>query len=207
MIAVFFLISISCNNGRKEWEIVKQTENVQELENYLIDFPKSVRYDSALLKLGKLIYRKSLNSKSKPGTFEEYENFVINYPRITELVNAEAKIQYLKLKADTIEIYGRVDNPFNNIYNVMLYLVNEEGKGIIEFDEGYLVNPSSNTNSDGEFLLKGHRSILLENNTFTLELSLGGYQGFITSDIGAPLFFVIDTNSRVIDVGAIKAKY
>lgn len=203
---LLLFITIGCNQDIKEFKKIKNSENKAEIESFLSNFPESIYFDSVLINLEKLIYLKSINSRSKSGTFEEYDSLVIKYPRVKELTNAEKKLVNLKLKSDTIEIYGKLvtteGDPVSN-KTIMVYPLNEEGKTLIHVGEqGILLNPLSESDSSGEFILSGHRSFLSATNEFTLSV---GFE-YIQTDDGISIVFKIDTNSRVIDVGSIIVK-
>lgn len=196
---------ISCGKDQKEWDRVKTSDDIQELENFLSDFPKSRYFDSVLLMIESRIYEQSAKSISRTGTFEDYQSYLDNYPRLNELTNAREKLEDLILEADTIEISGYLvdteDNPVPH-RTVMALPVNEKGKAVVNFSDGFLVNPWGRSDSSGNFLLKGHRSFILEFNEFVLDVN-GTY---LFSDDGTPITFATDTTNRLLDVGKIVLK-
>lgn len=209
LVTISFLIIIcliSCNKDKLEWEKIKHTDNIEVCERFLSSFPKSAYYDSALMNMEKLIYYSSINSKTKTGILE-YENYIKTHPRIKELISTEGKIRYLKLRSDTIEILGRlVDSASEPIIGAHIDALpldeNNDIKIIIK--DGKYNNPTTTSNSNGEFKLKGHRSFLLETNTFTLNISSGvKWSSFILTEDGSRITFKIDTNTRIVDIGTI----
>ena len=202
IIAVMF---ISCGKDKKEWDKVKTSDSKQEMENFLNNFPKSYYFDSVLLKIESQIYKQSENSITRSGTFMEYEKLMNAHPQINSLTNADEKIEYLKLKADTIQINGRLldeaDRPVSG-KPVEGWPINERGKAILAFNDGFMVNPRGFSDSSGNFTIRGHRSFILENNEFVLDVN----GTFIFSDDGTPVIIRADTNSRVIDIGKITLK-
>jgi len=205
LLASLIAMLISCGKDKKEWEKIKTSDNIQELENYISGFPESNYSDSALIKMEGLIYQQSVNSISKSGTFEEYENHVKDYPRIRELTNAEERMEYLKLKADTIEIYGKLvdseDKPVAG-KEVMAWPINEKGNAVLSFNKGILSNPRGYSDSAGSFVVKGYRSFILENNEFILEVN----RARLISEDGVPVTYQTDSDNRVLDVGKIIVK-
>jgi len=205
LLASLVSMLISCGKDKTEWEKIKTSENIQELENYISGFPKSSYFDSALIKMEKLIYLQSINSVSKSGTFEEYEYYVKNYPKIMELTDAEKRMEYLKLKADTIEICGKLvdseDKPVAG-KEVIAWPINEKGNTVLSFIKGILSNPRGFSDSAGSFMAKGHRSFILENNEFILEVN----RARLISEDGVPVTVRTDSNNRIIDLGKIIVK-
>lgn len=196
----------SCGKDKKEWDKIKTSASLQEMENFISRFPKSQYFDSILLLMESNIYEQSEKSITRSGTFEDYQSYLNNYPRLAELTNAREKLENLILKADTIEISGYlVDNKDNPVprRTVMAWPVNDKGKAVLHISEGgILANPRDISDSTGSFHIKGHRSFLLEFNEFVLDVN-GTY---LFSDEGAPVTFATDTNNRVIDVGKIILK-
>ena len=134
-------------------------------------------------------------------TFEDYVSFVKNHPRIVEIINAKEKVEYLKLKSDTIEIYGRLvdteDIPLSG-ERINTIPLTEKGTFITEVgSDGLIVEyPYDITKSDGHFLIKAHRSFLYENNEFFFDVpNYGWYQ----TKEGIPIVIQIDSNLRVLE--------
>lgn len=202
LLIIMTMVFISCGKEKKEWEKIRPSDNIKDLENYLSGFPKSNYIDSALVKMENLIYQQSVDAVSKSGTFEEYEYFMKNYPRIPELTDAEKRLEYLKLKADTIEIYGKLvdfeDKPVPG-KEVIAWPIDEKGGALLSFNKGILSNPRGFSDSAGNFMAKGHRSFILENNAFILEVN----RARLISEDGVPVTVRTDSNNRVIDLGKI----
>jgi len=195
----------SCGKDKKEWDKVKTSDSLQEMENFISRFPKSQYFDSVLLLVEARIYDQSERSITRSGTFEDYQGYLNDYPRVKDLTNAQEKLEDLILKADTIEISGYLvdteDNPVPNII-VMALPVNEEGKVVYDFSDGILLNPLNASDSTGNFLLKGHRSFILKFNEFILRVNRTN----LFSDDGTPITFATDADNRVLDVGKIVLK-
>jgi hypothetical protein len=196
------IVLISCGKDMKEWDKIKTTNNIQELENFISVFPKSPYCDSVLIKMEGLIFQLSENSISRSGTFEDYERLMNYHPSISNLTNADEKIEYLRLEADTIEIHGRLlddnDKPVSG-KGVVGWPINKEGHATLMFEDGMMVNPRGFSDSTGNFMLRGHRSFILKNNEFILEVDGAN---IITKE-GDPVSIQTDSTNRIIDVGKI----
>jgi hypothetical protein len=193
---------ISCGKDQKEWNKVKTSDDIREMENFLAEFPKSQYFDSVLLMIESRIYEQSENSITRSGTFEDYEKLMNNHPSISNLTNADEKIEYLRLEADTIEIHGRLlddnDKPVSG-KGVVGWPINEEGHATLMFEDGMMVNPRGFSDSIGNFMIRGHRSFILKNNEFILEVDGAN---IITKE-GVPVSIQTDSTNRVIDIGKI----
>ncbi|MCJ7820235.1 MAG: hypothetical protein MUP53_03445, partial [Bacteroidales bacterium] len=70
------------------------------------------------------------------------------------------------------------------------------------FNKGILSNPRGFSDSAGIFVAKGHRSFILENNEFILEVN----RARLISEDGVPVTVRTDSNNRIIDLGKIIVK-
>lgn len=205
LFVIIATISASCGKDKKEWDKVKAGNDITEMESFLSNFPKSQYFDSVLLMIESRIYEQSVKSKSRSGTFDEYEKMVTAYPSLNKLTNAVEKTEYLKLEADTIEIHGRLVNDDDQPVSgkaVVGWPINDQGNATLSFENGRIANPRGFSDSTGNFVLRGHRSFILKNNEFILEVNGAN----IITEEGIPVSIKTDSTNRVIDVGEITVK-
>ena len=201
-------MSAGCRKDKEEWEKIKWSNDVSQIENFISEFPESNYLDSALITLERMIFLKSDNSTTVTGTFKDYLDFVKKYPRMVEIIDTVRTIKYLKLKADTLEIHGRlVDTENAPITNERINATPIDAKGRFKItvgDDGLVIfDPYDYTNSDGEFVIKAHRSFLYENNEFTFSMpSFGWYE----TEEGIPIIIKIDSNLRVLKCDTLTVK-
>ena len=87
-----------CRKDKLQWENIKWSNDINQIENFISEFPESIYLDSALMTLERMIFLKSDSSTTVSGTFEDYVSFVKNHPRIVEIINAKSLSFRLRVK-------------------------------------------------------------------------------------------------------------
>ena len=89
LLIIVFALFASCKNEQKEWVKINQTNNIEEIEDFLKDFPKSEYLNEAkeLLFYSKLI---------KDTVISNFEEFIKQYPHSKKLNEIKAHLNELK---------------------------------------------------------------------------------------------------------------
>ncbi len=197
----------ACTSAEEQWGIISQNDSIPAYLSFYEKYPDNIFGDSALLKIEKDIFLHSNESITRRELYDSYEKFVNSYPRINDLIDADNKLDFLKQKADTLEVSGKLVSESHYLSSVSITLmpVSEEGKAGLYFDDGIFANPNTYPDSLGNFTMVFHEAALKDMPFFTLKLSMGYYGGsYIFDEEGLPINIKIDSNTRVIDIGDIK---
>ncbi len=181
-------------------EFINMYPNVQNL----IDV--NSRIDSILIQREKIIFLLSTESITRNETFKFYEEFVIKYPKIKNIIDADKKLEFLKQKADTVVIRGKLVNRLSSPIskaNIVFYSWSDRGTySMTVGDNGVISNPRTKSESAGDFKIFFHRSYIKEHTKFILEVN----GNFLEIKMGKPVVFKIENTNRVTNIGNIISK-
>lgn len=208
---LFLLIIVillnNCYKAKKDWDVIKNSDSIELVEHYLSEYQKSEYFDSALIKMEKLVYKKSIQSKNKKETYSRYEEFIHNYPEIKTLIHEEEKLVFLYRKADSIEIRGKLLDVNNKPVNhITIYIGDFDKSGHFKTTfhsdaSGSISGPFGSTDSLGNFRITEHRSFINTNSNYTLAIN------FIPIEtVTGQISIKFDEKTRMIDLGELKIK-
>jgi len=197
-----------CSSAEKRWEVINQSDSIPDYLSFFEEFHNNKYGDSALLKVEQKIFLRSYQSITRNETFNNYEEFINNYPKIKDIIDADKKLNLLKQKADTLEVSGKLVSKesvrFSSV-NITILPVSDEGKAHTFFDEGILQNPSGYPDSLGNFKLVFHKSVLKNMPFITLKFSMGYFgNSYMKDEKGLPIKIKMDSKTRIFNIGDIQ---